>query len=232
VRAKFSWLRISAFSALVACGGSQHVASTSSAPPGHGDRVPHTISAQEYAARLDDPARDAWQMPERVVAAIGVQPGMHVADVGTGSGYFLPYLDRAVAPNGSVLGEDIDPELLAIAGARVERQSLTRVALRQGSADDPQLEPGAFDVILVVDTYHHIAHREPFFRHVAEALRPGTGRVVIVDFRDGNLPVGPGPDHKIPRAQIEREMTLFGFTPAASDEILPYQFVLTYRHPP
>jgi ubiquinone/menaquinone biosynthesis C-methylase UbiE len=189
------------------------------------------MSAREYAARLDDPARDAWQMPERVVSAIGIGPGMHVADVGTGSGYFLPYLDHAVGPNGTVVGEDIDPDLLAIARERVARQSLAHVTLRAGTADDPALEPGAYDAIVIVDTYHHIMDRPAFFRHVGDALRDGTGRVAIVDFRDGDLPVGPPPGHKLPRAQVEREMASFGFELASSPEILPYQFVLVYRRP-
>ena len=135
------------------------------------------------------------------------RPGARVADVGTGSGYFLPHLARAVGESGSVLAEDIDPALLELVSDRVAREGLLPVVTVQlGRADDPGLSPGAYDWILLVDAYHHIADRPTFLAHVARALAPGRGRFVVVDFRDGPLPVGPRPGHKLPRAQVEREI--------------------------
>jgi ubiquinone/menaquinone biosynthesis C-methylase UbiE len=187
------------------------------------------MSAREYAAMLDDPRRDAWQLPDRVVALLGITPGMRVADVGTGSGYFLPYLAHAVGPSGYVRGEDIDSALLEIARERVARQQLARVTLQRGEPDDPGLEPGSYDLVLLVDTYHHIAHRDVFLAHVARALRAApVGRFVVVDFREGPLPVGPPAEHKIARAQIEREASAAGLVLVRSYDVLPYQFILEF----
>jgi 2-polyprenyl-3-methyl-5-hydroxy-6-metoxy-1,4-benzoquinol methylase len=200
---------------------------TESAPAHtHGDRVPHHVSAREYAARLDEPSRAEWQMPDRVVSASGVTAGMRVADLGTGSGYFVPALSSAVGANGAVLGEDIDAALLDIAREHAAAGHLTNVTFRQGTPDDPGLEPASYDRVFVVDAYHHIENRPAFLAHVRAALRPGTGRFVVVDFRDGDLPVGPPPGHKLPRAQVERELRENGFAIEREETFLPYQYLL------
>jgi SAM-dependent methyltransferase len=215
---------------LVACSGARPEHAEHSPSHGeehaHGDRVPHHGSAREYAARLDDPSRAQWQMPDRVVSASGVAAGMHVADVGTGSGYFLPALSSAAGANGSVLGEDIDEALLDVAREHAASAQLANVTFRRGTPDDPMLEAGAYDRIFLVDTYHHIENRPAFLAHVRSSLRPGTGRFIVIDFRDGDLPVGPPPGHKLPRAQVERELRENGFTIEREETFLPYQYLL------
>lgn len=195
---------------------------------GHGDRVPHPHhTAAEYAAMLDDPERDPWQMPERLVREIGITRGMTVADLGTGSGYFLPYLHAAVAPDGHVVGEDIDPELLAIAHRKIEQQDLTTVTLREGLPDDPRLEPSRYDFVLLVDTYHHILDRPTFLAHVRRALRPRSGRFVVVDFRE-DATRGPPREHRIARADVIREVDRAGMRLDRELTFLPHQFVLVF----
>ena len=168
-------------------------------------------------------------MPERVVASVGVTAGNTVADIGTGSGYFLPALSAAVGGTGQVVGEDIDPALLEIAHQRIERGPLANTVTRLGTANDPLLEPGHYDLIFLVDTYHHIADRPAFLAHVRAALRAGTGRFVVIDFRDGDLPVGPPPGHKLPRAQVDRELADNGFALDREETFLPYQYLLVLR---
>src|SRR5438045_2967650 len=86
-------------------------ASPSASPPhdhsGHGPLVHRFENADEWAKRFDDPARDAWQKPQDVVTAMRIAPGMVVADIGAGTGYFEPYLSRAVGPTGTVMALDI-----------------------------------------------------------------------------------------------------------------------------
>ncbi len=191
------------------------------------DRTGRSVPTDEYAAGMEHPDRDRWQQPAKLVEAVGVHEGSVVADFGTGSGYLLPYLDRAVGPTGHVVGTDIDPDLLALARRRVERERLTRVELRRGEPTDPALEDDTYDVILVVDTYHHVADpiRRELMRTLALALAPG-GRIAVVEFRDGDLPVGPAPGHKLPRVQVEREVTDAGLRIARTHEFLEFQYVL------
>src|SRR5690348_13355166 len=55
---------------------------------GHGPLVHRFEHAEQWAPEFDDPARDAWQQPKDVVDAMEIQPGMTVADIGAGTGYF------------------------------------------------------------------------------------------------------------------------------------------------
>ncbi len=188
----------------------------------------HTpIAAHDYAARLESPDRDGWQRPAELVRSVGVTTGMRVADVGTGSGYLLTHLATAVGPTGRVVGEDIREDLIAFARRRVTEQHLTQVELRIGTATDPRLEAGAFDRIFVIDTFHHFVNVAAILEQLRAALAVG-GQLVIVDFKEGNLPVGPAPGHKIPRAQIVRACTGAGFTLVSEPSILEYQHVLVF----
>ena len=196
------------------------------------DRVPHPHwTTDQYVARLEDPARDQWQMPARLVEALAIAPGMRVADVGTGSGYFLSHLSRAVGAGGHVVGEDIDAGLLEHARRRVEHERLGNVELRRGEPADVGLEPGRYDLVLVVDTYHHVVDRPAWLASIGRALVPGTGRFVLVEFRDGPLPVGPPPEHKILRVRVERELRSAGFVLAREHAFLTYQYAIELMRP-
>src|SRR5262245_13412515 len=80
-----------------------------------------------WAKVFDDPARDAWQRPQEVVAALGLRPGQRVADLGAGTGYFSRHLSRAVGPTGAVLAVDPEPNLVAWLRDRAEREGTANV---------------------------------------------------------------------------------------------------------
>lgn len=230
---------------LAACGGAEPSHGTTVAAHAHHradaheigaptdrDRVPHPHwSTEQYVARLEDPTRDQWQMPVRLVEALAIRPGMRVADVGTGSGYFLSHLSRAVGPAGRVVGEDIDEGLLDYARRRVAHEQLGNVELRAGQPADVGLEAGRYDLVLVVDTFHHVVDRPAWLASIARALVPGTGRFVLVEFRDGPLPVGPPPEHKILRMRVERELRTAGFVLAREHDFLTYQYAIELMVP-
>jgi ubiquinone/menaquinone biosynthesis C-methylase UbiE len=176
---------------------------------------------------FDDPARDAWQRPDAVVAALGLRPGDAVADLGAGTGYFMERLARAVGPSGTVYAVETEPKLLVYLRDRAARAGLGQVVPVLASPDRPRLPPRSLDVLLVVDTYHHIDGRVAYFHTAAGCLRPA-GRVVVVDWRKRDLPVGPPAHHKLPRQQVEDEMRRAGYRLAAAPDLLPYQYVLVF----
>src|ERR1022692_239467 len=94
---------------------------------------------QSVAKSLADPGRDQTQKPGQLVAVMGLQPGMTVADVGTGVGYMLPYLSKRVGPAGHVIAEDIFDDFLAAARQTVENSNLTNVTFVKGAGTDPKL---------------------------------------------------------------------------------------------
>lgn len=176
---------------------------------------------------FDDPARDAWQKPRELVAALGLRPGMWVADLGAGTGYFSRWLDAAVRPRGVVFAVDTEPNLLAHLRSRAEEERTSTVIPVLASFDDPRLPPGALDLVLIVDTYHHLDDRRAYLGRLGAALKP-TGRIAIVDWKQGELPIGPPPDHKLARAQVIDEMRAVGWQLVDAPTLLPHQYVLVF----
>jgi len=185
------------------------------------DDVPH------WQAVLDDPARDAWQKPAALVQALGIRPGMTVADLGAGTGYFSRYLSAAVGDKGTVLAVDPEVKLVRHLRDRAEKDGTANVVPILASLDNPRLPAGAVDLVLIVNTVHHIDARTDYFRRLQRALQPG-GRVAIVDYKKEPLPVGPPPAHKLAPEQVTAELTAAGYRLVEHPDVLPYQYVLVF----
>ena len=125
-------------------------------------------------------ARDRLGEAEQVMELAAVTPGMWVADVGAGEGYYTVRLAPAVGPRGRVLAEDIVPEIRDRLIERVQRERLDNVAVRLGKPDDPMLPPRSFDRIFLVHMYHEVQSPYAFLWHLREGLKPD-GLVVVVD---------------------------------------------------
>lgn len=195
----------------------------------HGGGMPDRFeNPEEWSARWDTAERDAWQQPEKVIEFLGLRGGETVADIGAGTGYFSLRLARAVGPSGRVLAVDIDPEMLEFVAERARRKGLSQVETVQAGEDDPRLPEGAVDLILTVNTWHHIDDRVDYMRGLASSLAPD-GRVVIVDFRKGDLPVGPPDHHKISAEDLIEEARRAGFELAGALPDLQHQYVMEFR---
>lgn len=136
------------------------------------------------ASWLEENAReqakfDAERRPEKVVEALGIHPGSHVADIGAGSGLLTIHLARAVAPNGKVVATDVDGAVLDLLMQRLRAAGLANVVERRVvQPDTPGLEPGAYDAILLAEVDHYFTHPVEWLQEAAKALKPG-GRIVI-----------------------------------------------------
>jgi ubiquinone/menaquinone biosynthesis C-methylase UbiE len=136
---------------------------------------------QGVAKTLANPERDNIQKPGQLVKEMGVRTGMTVADVGTGIGYMLPFLSRAVGAEGKVIAEDIFDDFLEGARQRVQTAKLSNVTFVKGSVTDPNLPEGQLDLILVLDVYHHFDYPEKMLAAISKALKP-EGKLVIVEY--------------------------------------------------
>jgi cyclopropane fatty-acyl-phospholipid synthase-like methyltransferase len=179
--------------------------------------------AEAWAKVFDDPARDAWQQPERVVAALELAPSMTVADIGAGTGYFTVRLARAV-PAGRVIANDVEPDMVRYLKERAAREGLANIEAVQGLPDDPKLPAGAVDRVLVVDVWHHLGDRVAYAKQLAAALRAG-GRIAVVDFKlDAKL--GPPKQHRLAPDAIVADLRAAGLSAEVLPIALPEQYIV------
>jgi predicted methyltransferase len=186
--------------------------------------------AKAFSKSFDDPARDAWQRPAEVIEQMKIAPGSVVADLGTGRGYFVGWLSRAVGPSGKVLALDVEAEMIRFVTQRAEQQQLTNVEPRQVAADDPGLAAGSVARVLIVDTWHHIDERVQYSRKLAAALAPG-GEVWIVDFT-ADSDIGPPARYRVSPEQAVSELESGGLkAEIVQGETLPKQYIVRGRRP-
>jgi ubiquinone/menaquinone biosynthesis C-methylase UbiE len=175
---------------------------------------PTTLKRWAY----EEPGRDRWQQPERVVEALDLEPGAVVADVGAGGGYFTFRLAEAVGPTGKVLAVDVDAGLLEYVAAEAARRGLANVETVLAGETDPRV-PQPVDLLFSCNTVHHLADRAAYFRGARRYLRPGA-RVAIIDYVNKH--------RSAPPEVLESEMTAAGYRLDTSHEFLTKQSFLVF----
>ena len=151
-------------------------------------------------------ARDRLGEADAVMALAGVKPGMWVADVGAGEGYYTVRLARAVGPSGRVLAEDIVPGVRDTLSDRIQRQKLDNVAVKLGTPDNPLLPRQSFDRVFLVHMYHEVQSPYAFLWHLRDGLK-ADGLVIVVDS------ARPVRRHGIPQKQLRCELAAVGLDP-------------------
>jgi ubiquinone/menaquinone biosynthesis C-methylase UbiE len=152
-------------------------------------------------------ARDRVGEAEQVMEMAGVKPGMSVADVGAGEGYYTVRLARVVGPRGRVLAEDIVPEVRDELSDRVQRERLDNVAVKLGTAENPMLPAGSFDRLFLVHMYHEVQSPYAFLWHLREGVKPD-GLVIVVESSRSVR------QHGMPLETLKCEFAALGMQPA------------------
>jgi SAM-dependent methyltransferase len=197
----------------------------------HRPGMKHDFSnVDELSQSFDSPERAAWQKPEEVIALLAIQPGMTVADIGAGTGFFEPFLARAVGGAGKVLALDVEPRMVERLSARARAEGLAQIEARLVAPDDPGLPPRSVDRILVVNTWHHIDDRGRYSAKLRDALA-ADGAIFIVDF-DKSSAKGPPAQHKLEPREVVAELEAGGLAARQVEEDLPDQYVVVARSKP
>jgi len=172
-------LSLVAISALVLPGCS--LGKADSVKPGINDPYKNMTDVDTWTQRFEVEAREIYRERMQIMAQLDVKPGMHVADVGAGTGLFVEPLSRAIGATGKLYAVDIVPKFIEHINERVKETGLTNVETVQCKEDSVELPPASIDFAFICDTYHHFEYPSGTMTSLYKALRPG-GEVVIVDF--------------------------------------------------
>jgi ubiquinone/menaquinone biosynthesis C-methylase UbiE len=175
------------------------------------------------ARTLSDPARSERQRPRDIIDAMALKPGGSVADLGTGTGFMLPYLTHAVGEGGTVYAEDIQADFIEKARLNATTLKLTNVKFVLGNERDPKLPADTLEAILVLDVYHHFDYPEAMLEHIHDSLM-SDGKLVIVDYykRPDAMPGGRAVEHiRLDVDDVVKEVEANGFKLSDKRELVP-----------
>ena len=184
---------------------------------------------EDYIRFLERPDRAHWQKPEVVVRELGLKGTETVVDLGSGSGYFTRRLSKAV-PNGKVIAIDSQPEMVRHVHRKVKTGEWPNVRAQVGKPNDPGLPPGA-DCVFVCDVLLHVRKKLEWLKVIHSEMRSGA-KLVLIDFREGDLPEGPPEAIKVPKNEVMRLCKEAGFKlKRDTPDLLPYQEFLVFEKP-
>ncbi len=194
-------------------------------------RKPANVMGFEGAAWLEREGRDEAEKPEVVLAAMELSPGMTVAEIGAGTGYFSRKIGKVLGPKGKVYAVDIQPKMLDLLKEYAAKEGVSNIVPVVGTETDPKLPEGSVDRILMVDVYHEFQKPQEMLARIARALAPG-GRVILVEYRaEDDSAKHILADHRMSVDQVLAEWLPAGFQLLRRQESLPSQhlFVFAFR---
>ena len=183
-------------------------------------------NAETWVKRFESRERDEWQKPEAVIKALELTGNEIVADIGSATGYFPVRFAKAL-PKGRVYGIDIEKGMVGYLNDRAKREGLSNLSSILGEPDNPKL-PEQVDMVFICNTYHHIENRQHYFDTLKKSIS-AEGKLVIIDFLKGSIPVGPPDSMKLAAESVISELSGAGYRLVQKPEILPYQYVLIFQ---
>jgi ubiquinone/menaquinone biosynthesis C-methylase UbiE len=180
------------------------------------------------AGWLERPEREDEEAPSKALEALDLKPGMVVADIGAGSGYYTSRIARRIGPSGRVYATDIQQGMIQLLDRRVTAEGLTNVTTILGGMNDPKLPPESIDLALMVDVYHELQEPQLFLQRLKAAFKPG-GRLVLLEFRKEDPKIPILEVHKMSIAEVKQEMEAEGYAIDRVIDTLPWQHIIVIR---
>jgi len=188
------------------------------------------VMGWEGAQWLERESRAREERPELLLRELALGPGMTVADIGAGTGYYTWQLAKGVGAGGRVYAVDVQPEMVSMLDHQMAKRGVRNVVSVLGSETSVKLPPASVDLAIMVDVYHELAYPSEVLDSIVDALKPG-GRVVFVEYRAEDPAVAIKPLHKMSESQVRREATAHGLKWERSIESLPLQHAIVFRKP-
>ena len=161
--------------------------------PGHGQMGHHapgemnkeflspTLDVEKWKQNFSGQERDVAKYQNEILQGLKLKAGERVADVGAGTGLFIPGLSKAVGPKGKVFAVEISPRFVEELKNLSKEKKLQNVEVVLGKMESTELKAASVNSVLVVDTYHHFDHPEKMLKDFHQALS-SQGKLAIVDF--------------------------------------------------
>ena len=192
------------------------------------DREISAVMGWQGAAWLERNKREREERTDLLLEALALQPGMVIADIGAGTGYLSRRMAPLVMPGGKIIALDLQPEMVNILQAGVNRSGLKQIVVKLGAIDDIKLPKNSIDMAIMVDVYHELAFPYEVMSSIMLALKP-RGRLVFVEYKAEDIRVPIKPLHKMSEAQIKREAGVFPLNWERTVSTLPWQHVVVFR---
>jgi ubiquinone/menaquinone biosynthesis C-methylase UbiE len=180
------------------------------------------------AGWLERAEREEEEAPSKAIEALDLKPGMVIADIGAGSGYYASRMAKKVGPAGKVYATDIQPGMIAILERRIKAEGLTNVTTVLGAMDDPALPPQSIDLAIMVDVYHELQQPQLFLQRLKGVFKPG-GRLVLLEFRKEDPKIPILEVHKMSVAEVKQELEAEGYALDRVIDVLPWQHIIVLR---
>ena len=216
---------------IVAASCQQVVAAEETIPPPlkkyHGRRIATTMHYLGAPWLVRD-SRVREEDCETLLAALKIQPGQTICDMGCGNGFYTLPWPSWLASKGKIVAVDIQREMLGLLKDRAAAEKIDNIELVLGTVADPHLEPNSVDLVLMVDVYHEFSHPEQMLERDSRSLKPN-GRVALAEFRaeDRNVPIKKL--HKMSKKQILKEFEPNGFKLVEEFDKLPWQHLMFFE---
>lgn len=152
------------------------------AKSGINDNFSGTVDVDKYVGIFEGESREIFKHRARILEALKLRPGMAVADIGAGTGFFSMLFAKEVGSDGKVYAVDIADDFLKHIRAVAKQHGLANISTVRCSQDSAKLPPESIDLAFICDVYHHFEHPGSTMRSIHRALRPG-GVVVVIDFK-------------------------------------------------
>jgi ubiquinone/menaquinone biosynthesis C-methylase UbiE len=186
------------------------------------------VMSYHGAPWLERSERMQEERPDLVLAALELKPGMKVADVGAGSGYYTSRMAERVGKSGTVYAVDVQPEMIEILKRNMSERGAMNVKAVLGTETDPKLAAESLDLALMVDVYHELEYPYEMLAAIVKALKPG-GRVAFVEFRGNDPSVPIKALHTMTEAQVRKEAAVHPLVWIKTMSDLPWQHLLVFR---
>jgi ubiquinone/menaquinone biosynthesis C-methylase UbiE len=183
--------------------------------------------------KLEDPEQLPGASMEQILKCFGLGPGMIVANVGAGSGFFTIPIARAIQPGGTVWAINVQPELLTFLGHKLEQvPNPHNIELRQGDAAHTHLHSHTCDRVIFVNVWHEVHDRAAALQEARRVLKAG-GRIGILDWRpDASATPGPPLQERVPLENVVAELEASGWRVLCSGPLEPYSYFAAAEAPP